>query len=266
MRHDIAVYALQGMSYFGTFASRLLGCRYYEQIPLDRDFDKVLVVGMYDSPMFSTTLKHTQKAKQRIIMWCGSDVQFCPHDAGLVLPEATHLCDSENLKQELWERGIDATVCPWPTANNFDVTPYPELPTIAFYQGNQPEKYGASLVTAALEVIQNDKSDFGYLAYWAGEYTAEQMKDVVARSTVYVRLTEHDGGAMSAKEFLQAGRRVICSQDVKYAKRIAHDDLVGLIAALRKALKETEPDYEAAAYWKAQNSVERWKQQVGEWL
>ncbi len=262
MREDIAVYCLDGMSFWGGVAASLLDCRLYQQVPLAKHYDKVLVIGMYDAPMYATTLDHTRWAKQRVIMWCGTDVQFLPYDSNLVLPEAVHLCDSEALREELWDKGIEATVVPWPAPHHFDVTPLPEQKAVAFYMGSDPEKYGWSVLRAALEVMEHDYPELTVYTYGANEMPPEKLAEVVALSNVYVRLTEHDGGAMSAKEYLEAGRRVVCTADLEYASRVKHDDVVAVVSALRKALKATEPDYEAAAYWHAQNSVERWKEQV----
>ena len=44
------------------------------------------------------------------------------------------------------------------------------------------------------------------------------------------RTTHHDGGCMSAREFMQAGRRAIVTSELPFARRVRPDDLnLGLV-------------------------------------
>jgi hypothetical protein len=62
---------------------------------------------------------------------------------------------------------------------------------------------------------------------------------------------------------MEAGRRVVCTADMPFATKVHHDDLMEIISALRRALRETEPDYEAAAYYHEFNSTERFLSDMG---
>jgi hypothetical protein len=250
------VWCMEGMAHFGRLVASVLEWDLLIDTPVP-DCDTVFIVGLYDPPHYSHTLDMTKRAKRRVIQFCGSDVLFLSKPA--MLPDATFTCDGDALKDELWSKGIDATVCTLPTTVHPTVTPYPEKPCVAVYFGGNATRYGSQQVAALQDVFP----DVEWLTYPFGEYTAEQMPDVIARATVYLRLTEHDGGAVSSREYLEAGRRVICTADTPYATRVRHDDLTGIIIALRRALRETEPDYEAAAYYHAFNSAERFKADLG---
>lgn len=248
------------MQYWGQVCAGLLKVPLFCGIPLDTRFDTVHVVGMYDAPFYQTTLEHTKNAKRRIIHWCGGDVMMLPQEAYKTIPDAVHTCQSDNLQRELWDKGVDATVIPFPSMTRYDVTPYPEKPAIGLYLGNDPDKYGFTVAKAAFDALGSE-FDVDCYTYHFGEHP-NGLADIINRCSVYLRLSPHDGSAISAREYLEAGRRVVCTSDIKYAHRVRHDDLVGVISALRKVLKETEPDHEAAAYWRAQNLPERWLKQM----
>ena len=249
------VWCVQGMSYFGRLISDVLGWPLYIDTPV-LDADTVYIIGLYDPPNYQHTLSMTAGAKRRIIHWCGSDVYSLVRPD--FLPEATHLCESDGLRQALFHKGIDATVCPFPTTITPGVTPLPDGDVVNVYLGGSPAKYGEGTVRALAEAMP----DVQFHVYPFGKYTPEQMHLVIARAKVYLRLVYPDGSANSAREHMAAGRRAICATDVEYAKRVAPDDLPALISALRVALRHTEPDYDAAAYYHEFNSRRRYLNDV----
>ena len=244
------VYCLPGMRYFGELAASVLG---YELSVggYVGDCDVCHIVGLYDPPNYDKTLSDTVRAKKRVIHWCGSDVSAL-QDAS-VLPEAVHVADSEGLVRELHDKGVDAKCVMWPTKHHFPVTPLPETPRIACYLGSDPIRYGSDM----LQALGKAMPDTDIIAYMFGQYTPEQMEELVDSSSVYVRLTAHDGSAASAREFMEAGRRAVVTHELEHAKRIRRDDLGQLIVAVKKAIAEKQPDEAAAAYWHEQNAVER---------
>ena len=246
------VWCLPAMSYFGTLAKRVLGWELVVGGPVG-DCDTCYIVGMYDPPTYDYTLRMTHRAKRRVIHWCGTDVQML--DDPTLFPEAEHLADHQGLVDELLAKGVEAREVMWPTNHHFEVTPLPEKPRIACYLGTDPIKYGGDIFAA----IEEAMPEYDFIAYQFGEYDAEGMKRLVDESSIYIRLTAHDGSAASAREFMEAGRRAITTNGIPYAVKVNRHDLTGIIAAIRKAAKQTEPDYDAAAFWHAQNSDERYK-------
>jgi len=250
------IYGSPAMQFFVDLGAEVLG---YEKAlgSYVGDCDLAYIVGLYDPPLYGQTLGNTQRAKRRLIHWCGSDVSMLS-DASVLPGDAIHICDSDGLREELWRKGVEATTVMWPTRHHFEVTPLPEKPVVACYLGSNPLKYG----TGVLQALGEAMPDVEIIGYMFGQYDSVQMAQLVADSSLYVRLTEHDGSAASAREFMEAGRRALVTHDLEYSVRVKRDDLPGLIRAVRTALSESEPDWDAAAYWSAQNSEERYLAQV----
>ena len=245
------VWCLPAMQYFGRLASSVLGYELMIGGPVG-DCDLCYIVGMYDPPLYAHTLKMTHRAKKRIIHWCGTDV-LSLQDAS-VIPEATHYADYQKLVDELFEKGIDAKEVMWPTNHHFPVTPLPEKPRIACYLGSDPIRYGGDVFA----LVEEAMPEYEFIAYQFGSRGYDEMKELVDACSMYVRLTYHDGSAASAREFMEAGRRAITTNGIPYATQVRPYDVTGIMSAIRKLAKEKEPDYEAAAYWREQNSVERY--------
>lgn len=246
------VWCLPAMRFFGQLAADTLGWELMVGGPVG-DCDTCYIVGMYDIPYYQHTLQMTHRAKRRIIHWCGSDVLHLMNAS--ILPEALHVADSQRLVDELRSKGVEATELMWPTRHHFEVTPLPEKPRIACYLGSDPIKYGADMFAA----LEQAMPEYEFVAYSFGSHDAEQMAKLVDETSVYVRLTQHDGSAASAREFMEAGRRAITTNGIDYAVQVNPWDLTGIIAAVRKCASESEPDYDAAAYWSAQNADARYK-------
>lgn len=254
-----AVYSSAAMRTFGERVSKALGWSLYVDMPVG-DVETVYIVGLYDPPYYGNTLEHTKRAERRVFHWCGSDVALLTHPE--LLPDATHLCEWHNLKDELFEKGVDAEVCAFPTTIDVEVTPFPDEPTVGVYLGSHGGKYGQSTVQAVMDAMPGVR----FLVYGFGTFRPEDMNEVISNTNVYLRLTRHDGSCNSAREYMEAGRRAVVTADLPFAKRVRHDDLAGIVSALRSALKKPEPDLEAAEYYKAFNSVERYKGEVAQWL
>jgi hypothetical protein len=239
------------MRHFGELIADTLGWTPYVDCPLGDDIDTAYIIGMYDAPDYDWTLRNTARASRRIIQFCGSDVSALTRPE--MLPDAVYLCETEGIQKELAEHGIEAKLLMFPTIVTPDVTPLPEEPVIGFYAGSDGEKYGASMVRFLMEAMPDAK----FHVYHLGQYDEATMREVIAGTRVYVRFTRHDGAAASAREYLQAGRRVVATVDLPHVKSVALTDPVGIVRAVRKALKESEPDLDAAAYYAQVNSRNR---------
>ena len=247
------VFALPGMKYFADGIAEILG---WEKMigGYVGDCDTCLIVGMYDPPYYATTLKMTQRAKRRIIQWCGTDVLNYQPDWG-TLPFAEHIAESESLHDELFAKGIESTTLTLPAFHHFPVTPLPEKKMVVCYLGNNPLAYGNDMF-ASLGELMGEQADF--IGYMHGQYDYKGMAEMCSDSSLYLRLTEHDGGCMSAREFLEAGRPVIASSKLPFAVQVRHDDIVGLVREVRKALAIKEPNLLAHEFYKRFNSNERY--------
>lgn len=249
------------MAHFGRRIAELLDAPLYIETPIG-DCDRVFIVGMYDPPDYAHTLSHTARAKKRHIHWCGTDVMLLTHPE--LLPEATHSADGEHLARELFDKGITARVALTPCLQVADIAPFPDKPMVGVYMGSDGRKYGASTLAAVMEAMP----DYQFHAYALGQYAPEQMPDLIAQCSATLRLTRHDGGACSVREFMAAGRRAIATVDLPFVKRVRPDDLTGICAAIRRAHMKMQPDYDAAAYYQALNAPEAFLDAIegwGEW-
>ena len=255
-----AVWCTGGMEHFGRIVSGALGYPLFVDTPV-LDADTVLIIGMYDPPNYNYTLKMTQGAKKRVIFWCGSDIQALVRPD--MLPDATHIAEAPWSREVLLAKGVSVDGCvTFPTSIHPKVTPLPEDDVVACYLGSNPSKYGESMLRALAELMPDVK----FRAYTYGMYDDEAMLQVIAEARVYLRLVYPDGSAMSAREYIEAGRRAVTTVPVDHATVVNPDDISGIAAAIRRALREDEPDYEAAAYYHEFNSAERFVGEVGELL
>lgn len=244
------VWATKAMERFARIAADALGWKVLIDCPVT-DADNCMVIGMYDPPAYQYTLDMTKGAKRRLIYFCGSDTY------GLVrpdlLPEATYLCECSWIAEDLARKGINAHVIQFPTMLMPDVTPLPDEDVVSVYLGSVPARYGESTLMAVAEAMPDVK----FKAYMFDTYSPDEMHELIANTKVCLRLVYPDGAAASPREFMCAGRRAVTAVPVEYATRIIPDDIPGIILALKRALRETEPDYEAAAFHRAMNAPER---------
>jgi len=247
------VWCVNGMEHFGHVLADALGWPLMVGCPTGT-VDVALIVGLYDAPHYHATMDCTKAAKKRIIYFCGSDVMMLSMPD--ILPDATYLCETEAIRQELLAKGVVVDgVSVFPTARHLGVTPYPKKKAVAFYKGNCALKYGSAYISDLQEIFP----EVDFIVYSLGHFSDEDMQQLSNDVSVYLRLPEHDGGACSAREFLEAGRRVVCTAPLPFAHQVSREDPVGIIRAVDKALRQPEPDTEAAEFYARDNSAERWK-------
>lgn len=238
------------MSRFARTDAKLLGWPCFLDTPLG-DVDTCYIVGMYDPSDYDWTLANTARARRRIIKWCGSDAMMLTRPD--LLPEATHICDSEMVRGVLLKKGIDARVVECATPLHPKVTPLPEQPTVSVYFGGIPENYGATFVRFLMDAVP----DARWHTYTTGQYTDAQMLEVIDGTTVTLRLTSHDGSAAGTREYLEAGRYAITAHKMPHAKQVSLEDPASVVRALKAALAAKEPNEVAVAYYRKHNSAER---------
>ena len=249
------VWASASMKHFGQVASSALGWPLFIDCPIG-DVDCVYVIGLYDPPVYAYTLSNIARAKRVIIHWCGSDVQALTRPD--MLPEATHICETDWLADELFAKGIQAKVVTFPTNLHPEVTPLPKEERIAVYFGNNPNHYGALQVQQLMECLPGVE----WHTYQYGHHDQEQLRELIAASRMTLRLTVHDGSANTCREFMEAGRLAICTVPLPYAVRVPHDDFPAILSAIQDGMKRSAPDTEQAAFYKEFNSVERYVREM----
>lgn len=232
--------------------------------PIGDQVENVFVVGLYDAPQYKHTFESIARAKRKHFHICGTDAMY------LLGPElmpgnADFSCGSKALQDELFQKGIKAKVFPDPTKFHFDEPlPMPEQPAISMYLGFHPYKYGIRFAEAAAEILPTVKFHF----YGHGT-DDEDLQKIFRKSSVHLRFTEHDGSAITAREYLEAGRYVITTVDLPHAI-VVPPRFVEIAESIEHALVQSEsgPNELAAAYYREYNSLERTEQiakELGLW-
>ena len=241
------VWSLTAMEHFARLSADALGWQLILDGPVP-DCDVVYIMGMYDPPYYASTLANTKRAKKRVIQWCGSDSKMMQVD---LLPDAIHLASNDLYRDAVRSAGLECETLMMPTANHYEVTPLPETPTISSYFGNNSEAYGA----AYIRMLADAFPDAGLMTYHYNEFGPDEMVEITAKTTVQVQLG-NDGGGHSLREAMEAGRYAITTLPLKHATVVHHEDIPRIVREVGKALKKTEPDLQAAEYWKEHNTAE----------
>ncbi|MDE2482328.1 MAG: glycosyltransferase [bacterium] len=179
--------------------------------------------------------------KPRVVHWVGSDIlsiadrkdvaRLCKRRDVLNLAEAQWTVD------ELRERQVRATIAPLPprVAAPNEPPPLPRYFTVlaylprsrdAFYGRDAYERLIATfarrpvrfLIVGGGSLSVADGADVTHLGW------SENLAEVYARTSVLVRLTEHDGLALMALEALAFGRYVLWSRPFAYAQPVESID------------------------------------------
>jgi hypothetical protein len=251
------VWSLPGQAVVARAFARALGCEAHagDEAP---ECDVAHVVGVYDCPTFATTLRATARANRRVFHWLGPDAanRFWPDR----LPQtAVHVAATPSIQRLLAAHGVEAAVVAPPVLVHAPASPFaPGAPVVAVYGGADPSTYGMSMVQALYECLPGVQ----FMSYGRDQFAEELMPQAIARARVYVRLRAVEDAGVSAREYLAAGRRVVCTQDVEHAAVVARDDLPGALAAVKRALSFPMPDAKAAAYWSAVNRDERFASEM----
>ena len=248
-----AIWCIEGMRSAGTNFHNETGYPLFVDSPVGDDIDQVIIMGMYDGPTYKHTLEMTKRAKTKHIHWCGSDVLYLANAS--ILPEATHTCESMNLQEELYQKGIEAKILMQSTSLHVPLRPLPKTPVVSCYLGSDPQKYGVSLVKACMDAMP----EYKFVTYQYGHQSPQEMVELIEKSTVHLRLAPHDGSALSCREMMEAGRYCVTATDLPFAWRVRFGDLQDTLKKVRKGLMMKEPNTEAAEYYSEWNSSERFK-------
>jgi hypothetical protein len=180
--------------------------------------------------------------------WIGSDVtianktmlSFSSHFV------KEHMANAPWLADELQKKGIQAKFIPKPVVETHDdPPPLPKKFTILAYLGQSDRDvfYGGNIINS---MIQNLPYNFIVLGgtkklqstdkvRYFSKVDYKDMKDIYSRSTVLVRITEHDGFSNMVQEALNYGRHVIWSMKYPYCHyATTYDDVAKILGELYK--------------------------------
>ncbi|GAB4278026.1 MAG: hypothetical protein Kow0056_09900 [Coriobacteriia bacterium] len=226
------------------------------------DCETIHVVGLADPPGYPHTNACTARAKRRVYYWTASDATRLYEPERLA--DGLHLCEIETAKMLLQKRGFDAGVIPWPVSPTFDLMPLPDKPKVSAYLGDAPFDFCSEVISSIKMALEADGVELE--AYTESGTSPERLADIVATTSVHLRLSDFETDMHSARQFLAAGRRVVCNNQLEYAEVVRQDDLPALLRAVRKLLAETQPFEEASAYWSERNEEDWFRARLEEIL
>jgi hypothetical protein len=210
--------------------------------------------------VFDTVFEMMRPAATPVVYyWLGTDVLNVRHDAEAGVDQrrfhemaaaATHLADSDALRDDLAALGIQSTTAWLPAPNapqEGDVAALPERFTVLTYVPDARSEFydGPTLVEVARRLPEASFSVVGGTGGWAADAPGNveflgwrgDMPALYDASSALVRLVEHDSVSCMAVEALAHGRAVIYSREYPNAIRVPFGDVDALESALRKVME-----------------------------
>lgn len=287
-----------GAPFFAKYLAKVLDADYKEMPPFkDHNYEIIYLLGFYPSiaeqcSMVFIDPKHFGRYQD--IVKEGKEVPLFPgvkaiHLIGTDLLQMRDLplnhlkviqhflnnkydyvfTEFEQTQKEAAELGIRSSVLPLPPRKFFDVTPFPEKPTVAVYAPDTNQAlYNVDLMKEVAKKLPDVQFKFfgcsnvgredniDYVGY------VNDMDAFVKDCTALVRMTVHDGLPQSVLEFLSAGRRVLFNGDVPYVNTANKQlSVPAIVKALKSELKEGLNE-EAAAWVRKEFSQEEFIKRI----
>ena len=256
-----------------------------------RELDVLWFYGFHGLPdQLITKFKEENPKLKVIVTWVGTDVlefgQFASHRPGcmscITKNVDIHVADGQNLVREMEQFfGIKPIYIPSIPDTPLELTPLPEKFAVAVYcPGYRADFFNYPLVRAAarkfLDIQFNifgggpvkllplaDDQAITNLTYH-GWVEGEEKKKWWRGSSALLYMPKHGSLGVTAVEFLQMGRYVICSQEYPYVIECkTEEDLFSALTGLKDV---KEPHVEASKYYLAEFSVEKQGEKVREVL
>lgn len=171
-----------------------------------------------------------------VVIWAGSDVTAAARNPGdLVLTRSQgfiNLSDSPWLVDELRQLGIEAQYLPVtgvrsggsyrPLPERFSVLTYLPEPRRDFYGKDAVYAVARGMPDVEFSVVGNGGSDPQAPANVRFVGHVDDMRDRMDRSTVLLRLPEHDGKSMMVLEALARARHVVWNYELPGVRKVSN--------------------------------------------
>jgi hypothetical protein len=165
-----------------------------------------------------------------------------------------HIVIAPWLVNELKEKDVSSEFYPTPIPYlDSEIKPLPKDFTILAYLGYEGKEnfYGKKIIDKLIEnypakfiILGSKQTQKNENLLFLGNVNHKDMAEIYAKSTVLIRLTEHDGFSNMVQEALQCGRYVIWSKHYDYTIYAeTYDDVV---ERLKFISEFTEPNYSGA--------------------
>lgn len=256
-----------------------------------RELDVLWFYGFHGLPdQLITKFKEENPKLKVIITWVGSDVlefgnfsSYRPGCAQCITKNVDiHVADGQNLIREMEQFfGIKPIYIPSIPDTPLELTPLPEKFSVAMYcPGYRADFFNYPLVRVAaqkffdiqfnifgggpvkLPTLADDQAitNLTYHGWVEGEEKKKWWKE----SSVLLYMPKHGSLGVTAIEFLQMGRYVVCSQEYPFVIECkTEEDLFSALTGLKDV---KEPHVEASKYYLTEFSPEKQGEKVREIL
>jgi glycosyltransferase involved in cell wall biosynthesis len=217
-----------------------------------------LVISFNGVSDFSGALNWAMKWKKKILMqWQGSDVMLAKERFynGTILMDyinsSTHVTDFEYLKNELEEIGINSKILSFKhLSTNTLNTNYDKISVLSYVGNNNEDLYGFDLIIEAAKVLVD--IEFHVIGTNATNYDnlpenlivhgwkeKTEVIDLMKKNPIFLRMTKHDGNALSVYEALSLGCEVIWTYPSEFTNRAKNTaELINQILELKNKIED----------------------------
>ena len=245
------------------------------------DFRGHLAVFAKDFVAFMSGKDDSFAKCKRVIHWIGTDVlqmrTLVSHDAmkgilGMFKKlKIIHLSECEHIRKELEDLGIKSRIVPTLPSKLFkhNEFPQPKKYTVANYiNPTQREIYAEGLMTEIAHampdvnfIFYGDKTKAGYKDKNIDYCGWKPIEEIIKRSSILVRIVQHDGLPHAPLQFLSAGRRVISNIGLPYFDKVKGEKKA-IIDKIRKIRNKPEAPKRAGNYWKKILDPDKYREEI----
>ena len=228
-----------------------------------------LVISFNGVSDFSGALNWAMNWKKKILMqWQGSDVMLAKERFynGTILMDyinsSTHVTDFDYLKNELEEIGVKSKILSFKhlTTNKLNIN-YDKISILSYVGKNNEGLYGIDLIIEAAKVLVD--IEFNIIGTNAINYDNlpenlfihgwkehSEVIDLMKINPIFLRMTKHDGNALSVYEALSLGCEVIWTYPSEFTNRANNSsELINQILELKNKIEERKmsPNFQKSA-------------------
>jgi len=204
-------------------------------------YKAVYLIGFYvgdgtSALAHSNVFKHCTPECKKVIHWIGTDVlqlvsaanKVCYADMRPlidVIDRCVNISEFDITEGELNSQGISSKILPLPIDGNIDVMPLPKEFTVAIYAARTPTAKQIYNLDLMADIVKSCP-DIKFLLFGGGLTELKgknvenvgwcDMKEVMAKSSLLMRITYHDGLPIAPIEFRLAGRDAMTTVQIKH--------------------------------------------------
>lgn len=246
--------------FLNTYYSKIDKLLFFILLPISR-----LVISFNGVSDYSGTLNWTLRWRKKMIMqWQGSDVMIAKErflENKILLDYiniSKHVTDFGFLQNELKEIGIDSDILPFKHLQSQELThSYQKISVLTYIGQNNELLYGLNEIIEAANTL--NEIEFHVIGMRRGEdveyppnlifhgwKSKNEVNELMKSSSIFLRMTKHDGNALSVTEALIMGCEVIWTYPSENTHLATNStELIDKIISLKKIieLRNMKPNF-----------------------